>query len=897
MSDRRPDPDLLLAQVRDAEARAKRGKLKVFFGANPGVGKTFAMLEEARVKRAEGVDVAVGIVETHRRAETEALLTGLELLPRISLEYRGVVLHEFDLDAALTRHPTILLVDELAHTNAPGSRHARRWQDVEELLGAGISVYTTLNVQHLESLNDVVAQITGIQVRETVPDAVLDAADEVELADLTPDDLLRRLEQGKVYFPEQAERARAEFFRKGNLIALRELALRRVAERVDAQMRGYMREQGIREIWPAGDRLLVSIGPNPASARLIRAGHRMASRLDCEWVVVYVENPAISLSTADREALGENLRLAEELQARVATLQGRDTAEEILAYAREHNVTRIIVGKPTHPRWRDKVRGSLLDKLVRGSGDVDVYVISGEVEGDVPRRPPSPSRVSPLKEYLWAALVVTLCTLAGWAAFRHFTVTDIAMIYLLGTVLVASRSGRGPSLAAVVLSIALFDFFFVPPYLTFAVSDLQFLSTFGVMLLISLVISGLTVRVREQANFARERENRTAALYAMSRELSSARDRAHLLEAGARHLSGSFGATVQTFLPDAEGHVVPPDDQAPAYELDDRERGVAQWVYQRGQLAGLGTDTLPAAKALYLPLRASDHTVGVLGVHPADPRRFQEPTQRELLEAFTNQLALALERVTLERQTRRNQVEIEAERLRTALLSSLSHDMRTPLASITGSASSLLQDRTLREEVRRDLLQTILEEAKRMNRLIGNLLDMIRVETQTLVVQKEWQPLEEPIGVALIRTDEVLQGRDVQVTLPPDLPLVPLDGLLIEEVLINLLENAAKYTPAGTPINISAKGIDGVVTVDVADRGPGLPPGEEGRIFEKFYRSVGSPAGGGVGLGLTICRGIVQAHGGRIWAENRPGGGAVFRFTLPIEGTPPALPPREVAAE
>ncbi|HEU5154281.1 MAG TPA: sensor histidine kinase KdpD, partial [Gemmatimonadales bacterium] len=602
MNDRRPDPDRLLAQVRDAEARAKRGKLKVFFGANPGVGKTFAMLEEARVKRLEGVDVVVGIVETHRRAETEALLTDLEVLPRKSLEYRGVVLHEFDLEAALARHPAILLVDELAHTNAPGSRHARRWQDVEELLAAGISVYTTLNVQHLESLNDVVAQITGIQVRETVPDAVFDAADEVELADLTPDDLLRRLEQGKVYFPEQAERAREEFFRKGNLIALRELALRRVAERVDAQMRGYMREQGIREIWPAGDRLLVSIGPNPASARLIRAGHRMASRLDCGWVTVYVENPAVGLSGSDRDALVGNLRLAEELGAQVATLHGRDTAEEILAYAREHNVTRILVGKPTHPRWRDKLRGSLLDKLVRGSGDVDVYVITGEAEGEMPRRPPVLSRPSPLREYAWAALVVAACTFAGWAALGHFTVTDIAMIYLLGTVLVASRSGRGPSLAAVFLSIALFDFFFVPPYLTFAVSDLQFLSTFGVMLLISLVISGLTVRVREQANFARERENRTAALYAMSRELSSARDRSQLLEVGLRHLSGSFGAKVQAFLPDAEGQVAPPDDQTPAYELDDRDRGVAQWVYQRGQLAGLGTDTLPAAKALYLPL-------------------------------------------------------------------------------------------------------------------------------------------------------------------------------------------------------------------------------------------------------------------------------------------------------
>lgn len=619
----------------------------------------------------------------------------------------------------------------------------------------------------------------------------------------------------------------------------------------------------------------------------------MASRLAREWVAVYVENPAISLSATDRTTLVDNLRLAEELNARVATLHGRDTADEILAYAREHNVTRILVGKPTHPRWRDKFRGSLLEKLIRGSGDVDVYVISGDVEGAAPRRLPTPSRVSPLSEYLWAGLVVTVCTLTGWAAFRHLSVTDIAMVYLLGTVVVSSRSGRGPALAGVVTSIALFDFFFVPPYLTFAVSDLQFVSTFGVMLLISLVISGLTVRVREQARFARERESRTAALYAMSRELTTVRDRSQLADVSRREIGISFGAAVQLLLPDQSGHLAPPDEQTPAYPFDDRERGVAQWVFQRNQFAGLGTDTLPAATGLYLPLRVSDRVVGVLGVVPADPRRFQEPAQRELLEAFADQLALALERMTLEQQTRQNQVEIEAERLRTALLSSLSHDLRTPLASITGAASSLLQDRFMRDEVRRDLLQTILEEAQRMNRLIGNLLDMIRVETQTLVVQKEWQPLEEPIGVALIRLDDLLQGRDVQVQLPPDLPLLPLDGLLIEEVLINLLENAAKYTPAGSPITISARTEDQAVTVDVADRGPGLPPGEESRIFEKFYRSVGSAPGPGVGLGLTICRGIIQAHGGKIWAENRPGGGAVFRFTLPIEGTPPALPPRE----
>jgi two-component system sensor histidine kinase KdpD len=898
MTARRPDPDALLARLKTEETRARRGKLKVFFGANPGVGKTFAMLEEARARRGEGIDVVVGVVETHGRKETEALVAGLEVLPRKPVEYRGVHLQEFDLDAALHRAPGILLVDELAHTNAPGSRHLKRWQDVDELLAAGVSIYTTLNVQHLESLNDIVAQITGTLVRETVPDAVFDGADEVELADLTPDDLLQRMIQGKVYGAEQAGRAQEGFFRKGNLIALRELALRRVAERVDAQMRGYRQEQGIQEIWPTGDRLLVCIGPNPAGARLLRSGHRMATRLHCEWVALHIENPARGLSPDEREMLVDNLRLAEELGALTVTGQGQEPADEILAYAREHNISRIIVGKPTHPRWRDLLgRGSTLDRLVRGSGDVDVYVMTGEVEATAARRRPELRRTSPTAEYGYAALVVAVCTLISWLLFRHTTVTDIAMLYLLGSVVIASRCGRGPSLVGAVASIALFDFFFVPPALTFAVSDLQFLSTFGVMLVIALVISGFTVRIREQGAFARERESRTAALYAMSRELAAVDTREELLEVAGSHIGDAFGATAQILLPDPSGQVIPAAGRVLAYPMDEKERSVAQWTFRQGQLAGLGTDTLPAAIALYLPLQGSERVVGVLGIRPSDPARFQDPAQRQLLEAFAAQVALVLERAALTEQSRRSQLEIEAERLRTALLSSLSHDLRTPLAGITGAASSLLQDiEGMRPEVRRDLLQTVVEESKRMNRLIGNLLDMIRVETQTLVVQRDWQPLEEPIGVALIRLDDALQGRVVRVDLPADLPLVPIDGLLIEQVIINLLENALKYTPAGTPIEISARAGDGVVSVAVADRGPGLPPGEEGRIFEKFYRAPDPTPTAGVGLGLTICRGIVQAHGGRIWAENRPDGGAVFRFTLPMIGAPPTLPPREVEA-
>jgi two-component system, OmpR family, sensor histidine kinase KdpD len=897
MNERRPDPETLLAQVREQERRAGRGRVKIFFGASPGVGKTYAMLEEARAKRREAVDVVVGVVETHGRADTAALLDGLDALPRRAIEYRGITLHEFDLDAALARRPGLLLVDELAHTNAPGSRHARRSQDVEELLAAGINVYTTLNVQHLESLNDVVAQITGIQVRETVPDSILDQADEVELADLSAEDLLTRLREGKVYVPDQAARAVERFFRKGNLIALRELALRRTAERVDAQMRGYMQEHGIHETWPAGERILVAIGPNPAGARLVRAGKRMATSLKCEWIVLYVEAPGQRISANDRAALVRNLQLAEELGAQTATVSGLRAAEEVLAYARAHNATKIVIGKPTHGRWRDLLFGSTLDQLVRGSGDLDVYVISGDVEGEPARGGPRVDRPSPLAEYARAALVVVLCTAVGFPAAAYLSVTNVAMLFLLGVAFVASRYGRGPTIAASFLSIALFDFFFVPPRFSFSVTDVSYVPTFGVMLAIALIISSLTLRIRAQAETARERERSTAALYRMTRELAGTRGKGEIVAAVARHVQETFGAPALILLPDEDRRVHAPAEKAAPFALDEKELSVAAWVFERGRVAGAGTDTLPGARGLYLPLEASSGVTGVLGLLPDDPKRFQDPAIARLLETFAGQAAAALERAVLAERAQHEQVEIEAERLRTSLLSSLSHDMRTPLAAITGAISSILEDQGgLTPGAQRDLLKTALEESQRMNRLIANLLDMIRVESGALQVQKEWQPLEEPVGVALIRLESRLGEHPVQVHLPPDLPLVPLDGVLIEQVFINLLENAVKYTPPGTPIEISATKTDGLVRVDVADRGPGLPPGEETRIFDKFHRAPGSTGASGVGLGLTICRGIITAHGGRIWAENRAGGGAVFHFTLPLAGPSPVGVPVEAGA-
>jgi two-component system sensor histidine kinase KdpD len=875
---------------------ASRGRLKIFFGAAPGVGKTYAMLEAARARAREGMDVVVGVLETHGRPETAALLEGLPALPKRDLEYRGISLQEFDLDAALARRPGLLLVDELAHTNVPGSRHAKRWQDVEELLDAGISVFSTLNVQHIESLNDVVARITGVTVRETLPDAVFDQADELELADLAAEDLLARLHQGKVYVPEQAAAAVERFFRKGNLIALRELTLRRAAERVDAQMRAYMTEAGVHATWSAAERLLVCIGPNPDGARLVRAGKRMAAGLKCEWRVVYVERPGQAVSAGERDALVANLQLAQSLGAQTAALAGQDAAEEVLAYARDQNVTKIVVGKPTHPRWRDAIFGSLLDRLVRGSGDVDVYITTGDAEAQPLRHDATGGR-APLAEYAWAGLVIAVCTLLAFGLVRIASVTDVAMVYLLGVGFVASRFGRGPSVAAAVGSIAAFDFFFVPPFYTFAVSEARYLLTFGVMLFIALVISALTFRLRAQAETARERERRTGALYAMTGDLAATRGRSDVAAVASRHLAASFAAQVQILLPDGAGRVEIPVGVTPAFPMDEKERSVAQWVFERGRPAGAGTDTLPAALARYMPLVGSLGVVGVLGVRVADAKRFQDPGVEQLLETFARQAALALERVALAERAQQEQVEVEAERLRTALLSSLSHDMRTPLGAITGAASSLLADGdaggALAEPTRRDLLRSILAESQRMNRLIGNLLEMIRLETGALEVQRDWQPLEEVVGVALIRLEERLREHPVEVRLPPDLPLALLDGLLIEQVFVNLIENAVKYTPAGTPIEISASVRDAAIEVNVADRGPGFPPGEEGRIFHKFYRLPGAVGAGGVGLGLTICQGMVTAHGGRIWAENRAGGGAVFHFTLPLVGTPPSGVPAE----
>jgi two-component system sensor histidine kinase KdpD len=893
VSETRPDPDALLQRVKRDEASATRGRLKVFFGAAPGVGKTYAMLEAARAKRAAGVDAVIGWVETHRRAETAALAEGFERLPPREVEHRGVRLLEFDIDKALARRPGLLLLDELAHTNAPGARHPKRWQDARELVEAGIDVWTTLNVQHLESVNDLVERITGIVVRETLPDHLLDEADEVEFVDLPPEDLLRRLAEGKVYLPDQAARAVKKFFRKGNLTALRELALRRTAEHVDADVQDYRRDHAIEATWPVTERVLVSIRPNPESGRLVRAARRLATRLRAEWIAVWVESPGQpALSAAERSDLAAAFALAEQLGAETATVSGPSVSEALLSFARQRNISKIVVGKPAHGRWRDRLRGSLVDAIVRASGDIDVFIVSGErAEPALPPRRVSGTLSAKPVHYVWSAAVVVLCSLVCWGMLGRFDRSNLVMVYLLGVAFVASRYGRAPSALAAILSVAAFDFFFVPPYLTFAVSDTQYVVTFAVMLVVSFVISTLAARVRAQADAARQREQRTQVLYAMSRDLAAARTVAEVARAVSRHVSDVLGGPAAVFVPGPEGPLrlaggAPPPGGS-------REAAVAQWAFDHGRPAGLGTDTLPGASAAYQPLQGTQSVLGVLGTSPDPAQLPLRPDQVDLLEALARQAASGLERVRLADEAQQARIAVEAERLRNTLLSSVSHDLRTPLATITGAASSLLQKGSLGDETERELKEAIYEEAGRLNRLVTNLLDMTRLESGSLQLNRDWQSVEELVGSALARLEPGLKHRSVRLEIPSDLPLVPVDGVLIEQALVNLLENAVKYTDPTSPITVRAEVTQGALALSVSDEGPGLPAGAEEQVFEKFYRATSAQRG--FGLGLPICRAIVTAHGGRIWAEKREPRGTRFRFTLPLGAVPP--PAKEEDAE
>ncbi len=895
----RPDPAELLARAQREENRAGRGRLKVFFGAAPGVGKTYAMLAAAQRLAREGVDVVIGLVETHGRTETEQQLLGLDILPRRTVEYRGTRIHEFDLAAAIERKPEILVVDELAHTNAPGSRFEKRWQDVQELLRAGINVYTTLNVQHIESLNDVIAQITGVSVRETVPDAVIEEADEIELVDLPPEVLLERLKAGRVYVPQSIQAATESFFRRGNLTALRELALRRTAEWVDQQMRLYKEGKGIRAVWPAADRILVAVSPSPMSGKVVRAAKRMAAGLHADLIAVYVETPRTSsLPPADRDRVMQTLRLAESLGARTTTLSGASAAAELIAFARSRNVSKIVVGKTGLPRWKEALAGSFVNDLIRLSGEIDVYVI----RGDLDQRPSDPGdarlahgRAGPVP-YLYSLMVVSACSFLGMLALEHLDNANIAMVYLAGVMICAVWLGRGPAVLAAILGVAAFDFFFVQPVLTFAVHDVQYLLTFGVMLVTGLLIANLTTRLRDLAEASRIRERRTALSFEMSRGLSGARDRSEIAAVAVQQLRDTFECDASILVPGPEDRPGSIDTLASAGSpdwLDDRERGVARWSFDHGAPAGMGTQALPAAAGRYQPLSASQGKIGVLAIRPRDPAGAFATPQLLLLDSLASQISQALERVALIEGRHAAKIEAESERLRSALLSSVSHDLRTPLASIEGAATALQQAGPgLDDRTRAELTDSIVREAERLNDLIANLVFATRLEAG-IELRKEWTSIEEVVGAGLARHREALEARRSRVHIPADLPLVRGDSAMLPQVIHNLVDNALRYTPAGTPIEIAAWATDSYVVVKVADQGPGLQQDETSKVFQRFYRGRTSrPSGSatGIGLGLTICQGIIKAHGGRIWAEPNSPRGVAFLFSLPIERPQPVVP-------
>jgi two-component system sensor histidine kinase KdpD len=896
--DARPSPDALLRQA----TQETRGRLKVFLGAAPGVGKTYEMLEAAQAKRRDGSDLVVGIVETHGRKETEALLDGLEMIPRQRIDYKGSILEEMDLDAVLRRRPKIALVDELAHTNAPGSRHPKRYLDVEELLAAGIDVYTTLNIQHLESLSDVVARITHVRVRETVPDSILDRADDVEVVDLTPEDLIQRLKEGKVYVPEQAQRAIQNYFLPGNLTALRELALRRTAQRVDDQMVTYMQAHAIQGPWAAGERVLVCVNERPGCQKLVRDTRRLAERLRAVWTALHIETPRdLQLSEAERNRIAECLRLAEYLGGEAITVPGSDVASTVIEYARANNATHIVVATSRRSRWSEIWRPSITHRLIRMAGDISIHVTaaespqvrvaSGSARGDDVAEPswnPAP--------YLWTLGIVACALVAGLGLRKVLETSSVALVFLTAVLVSAVVYGLWPSLFAALTCVLVYNFFFLPPIYSFTIADPENVVALFFFALVAVVVGNLTARVRDQAISARQRAQTTEELYAFSRKLSGSVALDDLLWATTYQVAAMLGVRVVLLLPGADGLRVragyPPEDI-----LAEADLAAASWSWEHGRPAGRGSDTLPGARWLFLPMRTSRGPVGVLGLDSDKPGAILTPDRQRLLDALIDQAALAIERIKLAQDLDQARLATETERLRSALLTSISHDLRTPLASILGAATSLKTYRDqLDERAKEDLATLIQDEAERLNRFIANLLDMTRLESGEIRLRSDLIDLSDVVGTALERARKVLGNRSVRLELDRDLPMLKLDPVLFDQVIFNLLDNAAKYSAPATEIGIAAHRDGGVVRIQVRDEGEGIPEADLERIFDKFYRVQASDRKrAGTGLGLAICRGFVEAMGGSIAAGNRIDRcGSVFTVTLPVPEQP-VVPEGEAA--
>jgi two-component system, OmpR family, sensor histidine kinase KdpD len=891
----RPSPEALLEAARREERRV--GKLRIFVGAAPGVGKTYEMLQQAQARKKDGYDVVVGIVETHGRKETEALLTGLETIPRRSVPYKGQMLSEMNVDAIIARRPQIVLVDELAHTNAEGGRHPKRYLDVEELMSHGIDVYTTVNIQHIESLNDVVAQITHVRVRETMPDVVFDRADAVELVDLTPDDLIERLKEGKVYVPKQAERALQHFFSPANLTALRELALRRTAERVDEQLLTEMQAHAIEGPWAAGERILVCVSEDPRCAGLVRYAKRLADRLHGPWTALYIEGRrAVHLSEEERDRIADTLRLAEALGGEAETIPAgdRSIADDVIRFAHAHNVTQIIIGKSTRSRWFEMLHGSVMHDLVRLSGNISVHVIAGD---QLPGQPIAKTtlRTSEVKEvfelgpYLFATLAVTLALCAAELIDYWVGVENVDLVFLTAIVGIAVRFGLLPSLFASLASALCYNFFFLPPIYTFTVADPHNIAAFALFTLVAIIVSHVAARGRLQAATAQARVRAVDSLYSFSRKLSGAGTLDDVLWATAFQMAMMLRIRVVLLLPE-KGILSVKSGYPPEDVLDTADLAAANWSFEHDRTAGHGSDTLPGAKRLFLPMRTGRGAIGVIGIDSDKVGPWFTPDQRRLLDALADQGALAIERVQLVEDMDRAQRTAETERLRSALLTSISHDLKTPLASVLGSASALrdLNDR-LTDSEKAELLATIIEESERLNRFIGNLLDMTRLESGAVIPKLAPHDLSEIIGSTLQRTAKMLRHHEVKLDLATDAAMVPVDAVLFEQVLFNLLDNAAKYAAPGTAVLIRTWRDRDSVVLQILDEGDGIPQGDLGHIFDKFYRvRKTDQVRPGTGLGLAISRGFVEAMKGSIVAANRSDRrGAVFTVTVPISREQP----------
>jgi len=881
----RPSPEALL----DTAEKEGRGRLKIFLGAAPGVGKTYEMLQSAQAKRREGVDVVVGVVETHGRRETEALLKDLEIIPRREVEYNGHRLTEIDLDAILKRRPQLVLVDELAHTNAPGSRHPKRYLDVEELIAAGIDVHTTLNIQHVESLNDVVARITRIRVRETVPDSVLDQADDIEIVDIAPDDLIQRLHEGKVYVPHQAERAARHYFQPGNLTALRELALRRTAQRVDDQLLTHMQAHAIAGPWAAGDRILVCVSEHPATAGLIRYARRVADRVHAPWTAIYVETTRTQrLSDSERDRVSEHLRLAERLGASTITIPGHNIADEVVAYSEANNITQILIGKSDRPRWFEILHGSVVHELVRKAGSISVHVISAnEGEPVAPKTVATRPGAEPFRPgaYIGSAAAVVLALGIGSLIERFIGLQSISLVFLMAVLASAILWGLWPALFACFLSVLAFNFFLIPPLYTFTIAGPENVVALFFFLLVAVVVSNLTAATRRQIASARALAKTTGELYAFSRKVAGIGTLDDLLWAIAYQVSSMLKLHTVLLLPEKEASLTIASAYPPEDVLDNADMAAARWCWEHNHAAGRGADTLPGGKWLFLPLRTGSGPVGVIGIDRDEPGPLLTPDERRLLDALADQAAVAIERVSLARRLAEARVLAETERLRGALLTSISHDLRTPLASIIGTVSSL---RSFAEQYgpaeRDELLATLQDEAERLNRFVGNLLDMTRLEAGAIELKLHFMDIAEITGAALERAGNVLARHHVEVEIGPDLPMLRLDAILFEQVLFNLLDNAAKYAPPGSRIDVRARRQGDTVAIEVIDEGPGIPAGDLERVFDKFYRvRAQDRQRAGTGLGLAICRGFVEAQGGRIEAGNRRDrSGAVLTIRIPV---------------